>query len=190
MTLKAGGIEIVAFHLVSRLDQIDGHRAAHVAQTDETDIRHDRLLTVSRACVLQLQHSGEQRKAAKVACRQGISHCHCPARRAYERRLAEVDDDIEEARLQNDLGRLELAERDREYLVLELSRAVGLGGRLRSSGFDAERARTAVTRSLRYALGRLATHHESLAHHLERSVRTGTYCAYCPDDAAVVAWQT
>lgn len=112
------------------------------------------------------------------------------ARRSYQRRLAEVDDDIEEARLQNDLGRLELAERDREYLVLELSRAVGLGGRLRSSGSDAERARTAVTRSLRYALGRLATQHEPLAHHLERSVRTGTYCAYCPDDAAVVAWQT
>jgi hypothetical protein len=110
------------------------------------------------------------------------------ARRAYQRRLAEVDDDIDEANRLGDMARLHLAERDRDYLIAELSSAVGLGGRLRSSGSDAERARTAVTRSLRYALERLAEHHESAAHHLQRSLRTGTYCAYSPDGAAAVAW--
>jgi hypothetical protein len=39
------------------------------------------------------------------------------ARDAYRRRLAEVDDDIEEAERMNDLGRLELAKRDRDYLI-------------------------------------------------------------------------
>ena len=49
------------------------------------------------------------------------------AREAYRRRLAEVDDDIEEATRMNDLGRVELAQRDREYLIAELTAAAGLG---------------------------------------------------------------
>ena len=112
------------------------------------------------------------------------------ARNAYRRRLAEVDDDIDEATRTNDLARLALAERDRDYLIAELSRAVGLGGRLRSSGSDAERARTSVTRSVRYALTRLGEHHPALASHLERSLHTGTYCSYAPDPAAAVDWET
>ncbi|MFP3899751.1 MAG: hypothetical protein ACLFXM_02770 [Acidimicrobiia bacterium] len=111
------------------------------------------------------------------------------ARDAYRRRLAEVEDDIEEAARTNDLGRLELAQRDRDYLVAELAQAVGLGGRSRATGGTAERARTSVTRSLRYAITRLAEHHPTLATHLERAVRTGTYCSYTPDPLAPVAWQ-
>ena len=38
------------------------------------------------------------------------------ARDAYRRRLAEVDDDIEEATRMNDVGRAELAQHDRDYL--------------------------------------------------------------------------
>ena len=111
------------------------------------------------------------------------------ARDAYRRRLAEVDDDIEEATQLNDTGRLELAQHDREYLIAELKRAIGLGGRHRTVGGTAERARTSVTRSLRYALGRFAEHHPSLAAHLEQSVHTGTYCSYKPDPLAAIRWQ-
>ena len=32
--------EVVAAHLVARLDEVGRHRAAHVAKTDETDRRH------------------------------------------------------------------------------------------------------------------------------------------------------
>ena len=53
-----------------------------------------------------------------------------------------------------------------------------------SVGGTAERARTSVTRSLRYALGRLAAHHPALAAHLEQSIHTGTYCVYTPDPLA------
>ena len=111
------------------------------------------------------------------------------ARNAYRRRLADVDDDIDEATQLNDTGRLELAQHDREYLIAELKRAIGLGGRHRTLGGTAERARTSVTRSLRYALGRLAEHHPSLAAHLEQSVHTGTYCSYQPDPLAAIRWQ-
>jgi hypothetical protein len=70
-----------------------------------------------------------------------------------------------------------------------LARAVGLGGRTRSTGGASERARTSVTRSLRYALSRLAEHHPAAAAHLGQSVHTGTYCAYTPDSLAPIAWR-
>lgn len=110
------------------------------------------------------------------------------AKRAYRRRLAEVDADLEEALTDHDLARQELAERDRGYLVAELSRAVGLGGRERMVGASAERARSSVTRSIRYALARLADQEPDVAAHLAASVHTGTWCSYRADPLAAVAW--
>ena len=111
------------------------------------------------------------------------------ARAAYRRRLVEVEEDIEDATRMNDVGRLELAQRDREYLIDELRQAVGLGQRHRSVGSTSERARTTVTRSLRYAIKRLDEHHPTLAAHLAQTVHTGTYCSYTPDPLAPVRWQ-
>lgn len=111
------------------------------------------------------------------------------AREAYRRRLAEVDDDIDDATRMNDPARRALAERDREYLIMELQRAVGLGGTARTTGGNAERARTAVTRSIRYALARLAEQHPIATAHFAQRVRTGTYCSYHPDPLAPVVWQ-
>lgn len=111
------------------------------------------------------------------------------AREAYRRRLAEVEEDIDEATAMNDPVRCELAEQDREYLIAELGRAVGLGGRRRSTGASAERARTAVTRSLRYACPpRRAP--SGCSRDLDQHLRTGTYCCYSPDPIAPVEWQT
>ena len=131
-------------------------------------------------------HHGEDAVAVGVGA--GLPLIDDEARNAYRRRLAEVDDDIEEATRMNDVGRVELAQRDQEYLLAELARAVGLGGRPRSFGGTSERARTSVTRSLRYALGRLAQHHPALAAHLDQSVHTGTYCVYTPDPLSPIAW--
>ncbi|MDW3216901.1 MAG: hypothetical protein R8G01_23120 [Ilumatobacteraceae bacterium] len=112
------------------------------------------------------------------------------AREAYRRRLAEIDDDIDEASRLNDVGRVELAQRDREFLVAELRRAVGLGGRRRAVGGSAERARSSVTRSVRYAIARLHEQHPAVAAHLDRCVSTGTYCCYRPDPLVAVRWNT
>ena len=51
------------------------------------------------------------------------------AKDAYRRRLAEIDDDIEQARAVGDAERAAQADAERDFLVRELSRAVGLGGR-------------------------------------------------------------
>ncbi|GEP34858.1 hypothetical protein NSZ01_26260 [Nocardioides szechwanensis] len=111
------------------------------------------------------------------------------ARAAYRRRLGEVEEDIAEAEEHDDLARLTLAQRDRDYLVAELTRAVGLGGRARTVGGTSERARTSVARSLRYALRRLGEEHADLGAHLDRTVRTGTYCSYEPDPLTPVVWE-
>ena len=111
------------------------------------------------------------------------------ARSAYRRRLAEVEDDVAEARAMNDLGRVELAERDRDYLVAELAAAVGLGGRERTTGSTVERARGSVTRSLRYSIARVSESLPVLGQHLAGTVRTGTWCRYEPDPLATVRWR-
>lgn len=122
------------------------------------------------------------------AARTGIPVLDEQARTAYRRRLTEIEADIEDAARCNDLGRLELAERDRDFLIAELSRAVGLGGRFRSVGSDVERARTAVTRALRYSADRLAAEIPDLGAHLSASLRTGTYCSYRPDPMVPTVW--
>ena len=110
------------------------------------------------------------------------------ARAAYRRRLADVDEDIAEAEAMGDAERAALASADRDFLIAELARAYGLGGRARVAGSSAERARVTVTRAIRYALARLSEHHPGLADHLGRTVRTGTYCAYEPDPRAPIVW--
>lgn len=111
------------------------------------------------------------------------------AKETYRRRLTEIDDDLEEARALGDAPRVEQATAERAFLARELSRAVGLGGRERRAGSAAERARASVTRAVRQAMGRIRAHHPPLAAHLERAIRTGTYCAYLPDPGVPVAWK-
>ena len=107
---------------------------------------------------------------------------------AYRRRLSEIEEDLDEAHQFNDLGRVALAERDREFILAQLSGALGLAGRRRTSGGSTERARTAVTRSLRYAISRVDAQHPGLGRHFSQSVRTGVYCSYQPDPLAPVHW--
>lgn len=112
------------------------------------------------------------------------------AKEAYRRRLAEIDEDLEDARLQNDSGRGLQAQTERDYLIRELSRAVGIGDHDRRAGSASERARVSVTRAVRYAMNRISQHDPSLGEHLERAIRTGTYCVYLPDSRITTSWIT
>src|SRR5215211_3776763 len=84
------------------------------------------------------------------------------AKTAYRRRLAEIDDDIEQARALEDHVREEQADAERDFLVRELARAVGLGGRDRRAASASERARSGVTRALRQGIARIGEHHPEL----------------------------
>jgi ATP/maltotriose-dependent transcriptional regulator MalT len=103
------------------------------------------------------------------------------AKSTYRRRLAEIEDDIEQARALADAEREAQADAERDFLVRELARAVGLGGRDRRASSDSERARSGVTRAVRHGIARIGEHHPQLGEHLNGAVRTGTHCAYAPD---------
>jgi hypothetical protein len=117
-------------------------------------------------------------------------HLDGQAKNAYRRRLSEIEEDLEEARLLNDLGRVIQAEAERDFLIRELSRAVGLSGRARRAGTAPERARVSVTRAIRHSMSRIRQHHPPLAEHLDRAIRTGTYCVYLPDSRITASWTT
>ena len=72
--------------------------------------------------------------------------------------MAELQEEIEEADAFNDPERAAGAREELGFLARELAGAVGLGGRDRKTGSDAERARVNVTRAIRTALKRVADH--------------------------------
>lgn len=111
------------------------------------------------------------------------------AKSAYRERIAELREEIEEADRFHDVERGARAREELEFLGAELARAVGLGGRDRRASSAAERARVNVTRAIRGAVRAIAEHDERLGHHLERSVRTGIFCAYQPGPAGPDAWR-
>jgi tetratricopeptide (TPR) repeat protein len=110
------------------------------------------------------------------------------AKSAYRRRLAEIEGDIEQARALADDQREAQADAEREFLVRELARAVGLGGRDRRVASASERARSGVTRAVRHGIARIAEHDSQLGEHLDGAVRTGTHCAYIPEPGAPGPW--
>ena len=110
------------------------------------------------------------------------------AKTAYRRRLAEIEDDIEQARVLEDAVREAQADAERDFLVRELARAVGLGGRDRRATSASERARSGVTRAVRQGIARIGEHNPQLGEHLDQAVRTGTYCVYVPEPGAPAAW--
>jgi len=103
------------------------------------------------------------------------------ARREYKQRLADLEDDIDDAAARGDDARSARLHAERDALVTELSRAYGLGGRPRRSGDPVERARSAVTQRVRDAIARLGRDHTELGAHLAHCVKTGTFCSYAPE---------
>jgi tetratricopeptide (TPR) repeat protein len=110
------------------------------------------------------------------------------AKAAYRRRLAEIEEDLAQAQAMGDAGRTAQAHAERDFLARELSRAVGLGGRDRSAGSASERARASVTRAIRQAMTRIRQQHPSLGRHLDRTIRTGTYCSYLAEPREASGW--
>jgi hypothetical protein len=104
------------------------------------------------------------------------------AKRAYRRRLEELAEEIDDATASGDAGRAGRAQDERDALLDALASAVGLGGRDRRLGDDAERARKAVTARIRDAIRRIEDVHPELGAHLEAAVHTGNWCEYRPGD--------
>jgi hypothetical protein len=105
------------------------------------------------------------------------------ARRELRARVLELEDDVADAEAAGDIERAARARADRDAIVDHLAAALGLGGRPRRGGDQRERARKAVTWRIRQAIRAIGAEHPALGAHLDRSVRTGTFCSYTPDEA-------
>ena len=103
------------------------------------------------------------------------------ARSAYRARLFDLRDELEEAEANADLGRADAARAEMDSIASELAAALGIGGLPRTQADPGERARKAVTQRIRNSLKRLSNVHPELAAHLDRSVRTGRFCSYTPE---------
>ncbi|MGQ0830882.1 MAG: ATP-binding protein [Microthrixaceae bacterium] len=98
---------------------------------------------------------------------------------AYRERVADLDEEMEEADRHHDPERHARAAIEREAILDELARVTGPGGRARPfANHPAERARKAVSGRIRDAIRKLEPVLPELADHLERTIVTGAYCRY------------
>jgi hypothetical protein len=110
------------------------------------------------------------------------------ARRAYRRRLAELDDQLSRASMRGDPARQGRLREERTALLAQLNAAAALGGRTRTTGSTVERARIAVRKTLIAAVARIAEADPWLGRHLRDRLRTGAECRYETDPDHPVTW--
>ncbi len=111
------------------------------------------------------------------------------ARLRYRARLVELTAELDEADQIGDVGRAVRASAERDALVEQLRRGVGLGGRPRAIGDEAERARVNVTRALRRAIDAISAVAPLCGAHLESTIRTGRMCRYVPAGSGPRRWR-
>ncbi len=99
------------------------------------------------------------------------------AKAEYARRLAELRAELEEGQRFNDSERVSRAQCEMDLLAEQLAAAVGLGGRNRRAGSQAERARSAVTKRLKDSIQKIAEAMPLLGRHLGARVKTGYFCS-------------
>ena len=96
----------------------------------------------------------------------------------YGRRLADLREELEDAERLNDPDRAARARHERDCIAEQLAAAVGLGGRDRKTGLQAERARSAVTKRIKDSVRKIAEFMPPLGCHLSATIRTGYFCSY------------
>jgi tetratricopeptide (TPR) repeat protein len=111
------------------------------------------------------------------------------ARTAYKQRVAELQEELEEARAFNDPGRADKAQQEIDFISSELARGFGLGGRTRCTPSSAERARVNVVKGVKAALAKIAEHSPLLEHYLATTIRTGAFCWYTPHPFNPISWE-
>jgi hypothetical protein len=138
--------------------------------------------------VLDLVAAAEGRAPAARREGWGDDVIDATARAAYEQRVRDLSEDLDEATAHHDLERAARLEVELDAVAAELARSLGLSGRVRRTADDTERARKAVGMRLRATIDRIGAELPALGHHLRHSVRTGLYCSYAPERP--VMWRT
>jgi tetratricopeptide (TPR) repeat protein len=150
-----------------RLRDVKGLRyLAALAARPGTELHVVQLIAHAGGEPLDLGDAGEKLDARALA--------------EYRRRLTDLADALQDAESHKDALRAQAVQGEIDRLEDELAAAVGLGGRVRRAASAVERMRQSVTKRLRDAVKRAADKDPALGDHLERSLRTGIFCAYDP----------
>jgi hypothetical protein len=190
---RGGDIWAIAFGADSfHLRDAKGLRYLAILLADPGRERHSLDLAQSiGAEVSATNHhsSGAERdELASDAFGDGGPALDAEAKQAYRARVDELRDELDEATAWNDTERAHRLQEELDALTHELASAMGLGGRTRTTGSAAERARISVGRAIRSAVDRVSTESPDLGAHLNATIRTGTFCAYMPDPRAPIHW--
>ena len=100
---------------------------------------------------------------------------------AYKSRLQDIEAERAEAEANHDLGLQEQLQAESDALTAELAQATGLHGRHRQAAADRDRARDAVTKTIRRALRALKHEHEPVWSHFDKSLILKEFLSYNPD---------
>jgi hypothetical protein len=111
------------------------------------------------------------------------------AKRQYQRRIAELRSQLQALPQRDNQARAARVESEMDFLLREIARGVGLGGRDRRAGSAVERARLNVTRAIKSALQKISEHHGRLGQLLDRSIRTGSFSCYRADPRTQETWR-
>ncbi|HEY9178483.1 MAG TPA: hypothetical protein VIN07_12365 [Flavipsychrobacter sp.] len=103
------------------------------------------------------------------------------AKNEYAEKIRSLQEDISNADRNNDIGRLQKLEEEYDALLQYLGAAIGADGKSRKFQRSTDKARSAVTQRIKSAVKKIAEVHPVLGNHLERTIKTGMYCAYLPE---------
>ena len=179
----------------SRLKDAKGFRyLAHLLAHPGEEIRAlDLVVLISGASAEAMETPAAKDLARSHTVAGDLGHAgevlDARAKSAYKNRLAELEEELEDARELGNEERIEKVEAEIQALGRELKSAVGLSGRARRASSSPERARIAVTQAIRFALGKIAKNDAELSKLLTPTIKTGTVCSYLPDDRFPVRWR-
>ena len=105
--------------------------------------------------------------------------------RSYHTRLIEIDEELEEARANNDLSKIKALRSEKEWIISECAKAKGRGGVIRKLGDDRNKVRNRVGNAIRRVLGKIKQFDRPLSEHLEKPIlNLGHTLSYIPRDGS------
>jgi len=104
----------------------------------------------------------------------------------YQKRLASLESDIEEAEAMGNNEKAEMHRCEKDKVFKQLKAAIGLGGKIRSIGSKKATLRSGVQKNIKRQLDRMKTCNSPLWQHLAASIKTGFLCSYNP--AELPSW--
>lgn len=138
-----------------------------------------------------LQHPGksisiEQLVGVTIGSRQEVLDIQTQTE--LRSKIRDLQSDLDDALERCDAGATVVLQAELDRIVDEVERSTALFGKSRSFVDDAERARTAVQKSIRRVLDEVEQQAPALGMELRKSIRTGSRCSFIPSDAVPTLW--